>query len=167
MNYRERTGTYIGKDPFKKSRYAYWSVITPVSTVTTQVEMGNSVWLSNLPLPITSSTQFSPSIWDNHRKYHDKVLVKTSQRTSGGLYSLDELIRSAEEYWVTGKHISAYLEANITFLVLSYRQIDCTWAIQYQNVWVITWAHWGSILDHWRVHMCLLRIQYYLSDCIL
>ena len=41
MNYCERTRTHIGKDPFNKSRYVYWLVITAVSTMTEGVKMGN------------------------------------------------------------------------------------------------------------------------------
>jgi hypothetical protein len=42
-------------------------------------------------------TPFSPGIWYNHRKYCDKVPVKTSQRTSARLYVVSELIMSAEQ----------------------------------------------------------------------
>ena len=93
-----------------------------------KVSTNNSMYLlTTMCLIQVWITPFSPGIWYNHRKYCDKVLVKTSQRTSGGLYSMSDVIRSAEEYWVTGKHISAYPDANIAFPILSCRRIDIIW----------------------------------------
>ena len=45
MNYCEKARTHIGEDPFNKSKYVYWLVITAVSTVTKGVKIGNSVQL--------------------------------------------------------------------------------------------------------------------------
>src|ERR1700748_2755763 len=69
-------------------------------------------------------TPFSPGIWYNHRKYCDKVLVKTSQRTSTGLYSVNVLIVSAEQYLYVGIIVYLFPVLNIGFVDVSDQRID-------------------------------------------
>ena len=67
---------------------------------------------------------FWPRVWYNHRKYCDKVPVKTSQRTSARLYSVNVLIVSAEQYLYVGIIVYLFPVLNIGFVDVSNRRID-------------------------------------------
>ena len=69
------------------------------------------------------ASPFSLSIWYNHRKYCDKVLVKTSQQTSAGLYSVNMLIMLAEQYLHVGIIVYVFLVLSITLVDVSSRRI--------------------------------------------
>ena len=79
--------------------------------------------VANLFTSLWLSSPFSLSIWYNHRKYCDKVLVKTSQRTSTGLYSVNMLIMLAEQYLHVGTIIYVFPVSSITLVDVSGRRI--------------------------------------------
>ena len=62
---------------------------------------------------ILNRSPFSLNIRYYRRKYRDIVLIKTSQRTSGGLYTVNHHIRSADIYSNVGIIAYADLELNI------------------------------------------------------